>query len=61
MDENVDVNLKDLDENLAGLTQMTEDPKSIKGALLCPHTHTQTHTHTHTHTHIQSKCNWTEL
>ena len=32
-------NLKDLDENLAWLTQKTEDPKAIKGTLLL-HTHT---------------------
>ena len=41
LDENVDENLKDLDENLAWLTQKTEDPKGIKGTLLPPpHTHT---------------------
>ena len=38
LDENVDENLKDLEENLAWLTQKTEDPKGIKGALLFPHT-----------------------
>ena len=47
LDENVDEDLKDLDENLAWLTQKTEDPKDIKGTLLSPHTH--------------SKCVWTEL
>ena len=44
LDENVDENLKDLDENLAWLTQKTEDPKSNKGDLTPP-------------TH--SKCDWT--
>ena len=34
LDENVDENLKDLDGNLAWLTQKTEDPKTIKGTLL---------------------------
>ena len=38
LDENVDENLKDLEENLAWLTQKTEDPKGIKGTLLSPHT-----------------------
>ena len=46
LDENMDENLKDLDENLAWLTQKTEDPKAIKGTLLL-------------HTH--SKCDWTAL
>ena len=43
LDENVNENLKDLDENLAWVTQKTEDPKGIKGILL-PSTHTHTHT-----------------
>ena len=38
LDENVDENLKDLEEKLAWLTQKTEDPKKIKGTLLSPHT-----------------------
>ena len=38
LDENVDENLKDLDENLAWLTQKTEDPKSNKGNLTPPPT-----------------------
>ena len=39
----MDENLEDLDENLAWLTQKTEDPKGIKGTLLPPppHTHTE--------------------
>ena len=49
LDENMDENLKYMDENLAWLTQNTEDPKGIKGTLLSPHTDTH------------SKCNWTEL
>ena len=32
LDENVDEILKDLDENLAWLTQKSEDSKGIKGA-----------------------------
>ena len=36
LDEKVDENLKDLDENLAWLTQKTEDLKDIKGTLLPP-------------------------
>ena len=40
MDEYADENLKDLDENLAWLTQKTEDPKGIKGVLLSPLSHT---------------------
>ena len=36
LDENVDENLKDLDENLAWLTQKTEDPKSNKEYLTFP-------------------------
>ena len=36
LDENVDENLKDLDENLAWLTQKTNDLKGIKGTLLPP-------------------------
>ena len=32
--------LKDLDENLAWLTQKIEDLKGIKGNLLSPYTHT---------------------
>ena len=51
LDENVDENLKDLDENLASLTQKTEDPKGIKGTLLPPSPHTHKH----------SKCDWTAL
>ena len=47
LDENVDENLKDLDENLAWQTQKTEDLKGIKGTLLSPHT--------------QSKYDWTAL
>ena len=39
----MDENLKDLDENLAWLTQKTENPKGIKETLP-PHTHTHTHT-----------------
>ena len=42
LDENVDENLKDLDENLAQLTQKTEDPKVIKRTLLPPPLHTHT-------------------
>ena len=38
LDEKVDENLKDLDENLAWLTQKTEDLKDIKGTLLPPPT-----------------------
>ena len=34
LDENMDENLKDMDENLAWLTQKTEDLKGIKGTLL---------------------------
>ena len=41
LDENMDENLKYMDENLAWLTQNTEDPKGIKGTLLSPHTDTQ--------------------
>ena len=44
MDENLK---KDLNENLAWLTQKNEDPKSNKGNVT-PH---PPHTHTHTHTH----------
>ena len=40
LDENVDENLKDLDENLTWLTQKTKDPKGIKETLLSPHLHT---------------------
>ena len=36
----MDENLKYMDENLAWLTQNTEDPKGIKGTLLSPHTDT---------------------
>ena len=36
--QDLDENLKDLEENLAWLTQKTEDPKGIKGTLLSPHT-----------------------
>ena len=50
LDENVDENLKNLDENLAWLIQKTENLKGIKGTLLPP-----------THTHAHSKCDWTEL
>ena len=42
LDENVDEILKDLDENLAWLTQKSEDSKGIKGALRSSHTHTHT-------------------
>ena len=38
LDENVDEDLKDLDENFAWLTQKIEDPKGIKGTLLPTHT-----------------------
>ena len=34
LDENMDENLKDMDENLAWLTQKTEDLKGTKGTLL---------------------------
>ena len=44
LDENVDENLKDLDENLAWLTQKTEDPKSNKGNLTPPPPPPPTHT-----------------
>ena len=37
----MDENLEDLDENLAWLTQKTEDPKGIKGNLLSSHTHSK--------------------
>ena len=40
LDVDIDKNLKDLDENLAWLTQKTEDPKGIKQTLLSPHIHT---------------------
>ena len=39
LDEFVDENFKSFDENLAWLTQKTEDPKGIKATLLSPHTH----------------------
>ena len=48
LDENLDENLKDLDENHAWVPQMTEDPKGIKGTLLA-----RLHTH--------SKYDWTAL
>ena len=42
LDENMDGNLnEDLDENLAWLTQKTEDPKSNKGNLTPPPTHSK--------------------
>ena len=40
LNENVDENLKDLEENLTWLTQKTEDPKGINGTLLSRHAHT---------------------
>ena len=39
LDEDVDENLKKIDENLAWLTQKIEDLKVINGNLLSPHTH----------------------
>ena len=42
----MDNNLKDLDENLAWLTQKTVDLKGIKGTLLSPPPPPPTHTHT---------------
>ena len=51
LDENVDENLKDLDENLAQLTQKTEDPKSNKGNLTHPLPPPLP-------THRESKCDW---
>ena len=40
LDENIDENLKDLDENHVWVSQITEDPKGIEGTLLPPSTHT---------------------
>ena len=40
----MDENLKDLDENLALLTQKTGNLKSIEGTLLPPPTHIHTQT-----------------
>ena len=45
---------EDLDEDLAWLTEKTEDPKSNKGNITF---HAPTHTHTHTHTHTQRHSN----
>ena len=50
--------IKDFNENIAWVTQKTEEPKCNKENFT-PHTHTHTHTHTHahTHTHTHSECN----
>ena len=50
LDENVDENLKDLDENLASLTQDWRSER-YKGNLTPPPQHTHKH----------SKCDWTAL
>ena len=50
----MDENLKDLHENLALLTQKTEDPKGIKGTLLP--SPPSTHTHTHSENVIELNC-----